>query len=163
MPSTNGFKISRSYLDSAAAPAPKASRGAGLMKGSSGRNKALMSAGITTGTAFGFGYLEGKNLLTIPGAPAWLGADLIAGAVLQGAVYFAGNKLGKYASYVADAGTGAMANWASYMGLALAKTGSFGGARIAGAEGYPTLGQNAQQIYQGQYQPQGQYVGGQQF
>jgi len=153
-----GFKISRSYLDTApAAPAPTPSRGAGLAKTAGGGSKKakLISAGVVAGTAGLAGYVEGKGMLPgIPGAPVWLGTDLLIGAALHAATFFFGNKLGRAAPYMADAGTGLISYWAGVQGFSLGQTGKF--TATTKGESYPVMPQQAgvpvgAQVFQSQF------------
>lgn len=154
------FKIRPSYLDSVAPSTPstpKKSAGSGLSKG--GKYAALMHTGISTATAFGFGFAEGKGYLpTLVAGQPWLGVDLIAGAAIHAALFFGGAKTAKFAKYAAPIADGALNNWGSYMGLWLAKGG--GASKVfnaAGVRGEMEQGAHAPvgaQTYAGQYAPQ---------
>lgn len=133
------FKLHQSYLDRYV---PSTRSGSGLAKTEGkapmkARTEKLISAGTSAATAFGLGYLEGKDMIPVIGADATtkkggVSVEVLGSAAILGLEFFGMTGKGRMASVLHDAAVGGLAYWAGVMGTVVAGRTSPGGGYIKG-------------------------------
>lgn len=132
------FKLHQSYLDKYV----PSTRGAGLAKHEGGkksmtqRTEKLVSATTSAATAFGLGFLEGKDMMPVIGKGAdgkgGVSVEVLGSAAILGLEFFGMTGKGRVSSVLHDAAVGGLAYWAGVMGTIVAGRTSPGGGYIKG-------------------------------